>query len=132
MRNLSEVSLKNSVLVWYFIIMTAIGGIFAYQQLGRMEDPTFTIRIMVVNALWPGASATEMQDQVTDKLERKLQDVPGMYRITSSTRPGNTVIYAELEDTMPKEDIRTTWRDLRNLVNDLKSQGELPNGGYGP
>ena len=132
MRNLSEVSLKNSVLVWYFIIMTAIGGIFAYQQLGRMEDPTFTIRIMVVNALWPGASATEMQDQVTDKLERKLQDVPGMYRITSSTRPGNTVIYAELEDTMPKEDIRTTWRDLRNLVNDLKSQGELPDGVYGP
>ncbi|SEH26791.1 efflux RND transporter permease subunit [Selenomonas sp. KH1T6] len=132
MRNLSEVSLKNSVLVWYFIIMTAIGGIFAYQQLGRMEDPTFTIRIMVVNALWPGASAAEMQDQVTDKLERKLQDVPGMYRITSSTRPGNTVIYAELEDTMPKEDIRTTWRDLRNLVNDLKSQGELPDGVYGP
>lgn len=132
MRNLSEVSLKNSVLVWYFIIMTAIGGIFAYQQLGRMEDPTFTIRIMVVNALWPGASAAEMQDQVTDKLERKLQDVPGMYRITSSTRPGNTVIYAELEDTMPKEDIRTIWRDLRNLVNDLKSQGELPDGVYGP
>ena len=132
MRNLSEVSLKNSVLVWYFIIMTAIGGIFAYQQLGRMEDPTFTIRIMVVNALWPGASAAEMQDQVTDKLERKLQDVPGMHRITSSTRPGNTVIYAELEDTMPKDDIRTTWRDLRNLVNDLKSQGELPDGVYGP
>lgn len=132
MRNLSEVSLKNTVLVWYFIIITAIGGIFAYQQLGRMEDPAFTIRIMVVNALWPGATAEEMQEQVTDKLERKLQDVPGMHRITSSTRPGNTVIYAELEDTMPKAEIRNTWRDLRNLIGDLKEQGELPRGVMGP
>ena len=132
MRNLSEISLKNSMLVWYFIIITAIGGFFAYQQLGRMEDPTFTIRVMVVSAAWPGATAQEMQDQVTDKVERKLQDVPGMYRITSSTRPGKTVIYAELEDTLPKDSIRTTWRDLRNLCNDLKEQGELPTGVYGP
>ena len=110
MRNLSEISLKNSVLVWYFIIITAIGGIFAYQKLGRMEDPAFTIRMMVISASWPGASAEEMQDQVTDKLERKIQDVPGMHRITSSTRSGVTTIYAELDATVPKEDIRPTWR----------------------
>lgn len=132
MRNLSEISLKNSVLVWYFIIITAIGGIFAYQKLGRMEDPAFTIRMMVISASWPGASAEEMQDQVTDKLERKIQDVPGMHRITSSTRSGVTTIYAELDATVPKEDIRPTWRDLRNLCDDLKEQGQLPQGVYGP
>lgn len=132
MRNLSEISLKNSVLVWYFIIITAIGGIFAYQKLGRMEDPAFTIRMMVISASWPGASAEEMQDQVTDKLERKIQDVPGMHRITSSTRSGITTIYAELDDTVPKENIRPTWRDLRNLCEDLKEQGQLPQGVYGP
>ena len=132
MRNLSEISLKNSVLVWYFIIITAIGGIFAYQKLGRMEDPAFTIRMMVISASWPGASAEEMQDQVTDKLERKIQDVPGMHRITSSTRSGVTTIYAELDDTVPKENIRPTWRDLRNLCEDLKEQGQLPQGVYGP
>ena len=132
MRNLSEVSLKNSVLVWYFIVITAIGGFFAYRELGRMEDPNFTIREMIVSASWPGATAQEMQDQVTDKLERKIQDVPGLYRITSSTRPGNAVIYVELDDPVPIEDIRPTWRDVRNLCNDLKEQGELPDGVYGP
>ena len=74
MRNLTEVSLKNKVLVWYFILVTAIGGIFCYNKLGRMEDPQFTIREMVVSAAWPGATAEEMQEQVTDKLEKKLQD----------------------------------------------------------
>lgn len=66
MRNLTEVALKNKVLVWYFIVVTAIGGIFAYNKLGRMEDPQFTIRQMVVSAAWPGATAQEMQEQVTD------------------------------------------------------------------
>ena len=77
MRNLTEVSLRNKVLVWYFIIMTAAAGILAYWKLGRMEDPGFTIRQMVVTASWPGATAQQMEEQVTDKLEKKLQDTPG-------------------------------------------------------
>ena len=76
MTNLTELSLKHRALVWYFIIMTAIGGLVAYFQLGRMEDPQFTIRQMVVTAAWPGATAEEMQEQVTDKLEKRLQDTP--------------------------------------------------------
>ncbi len=130
MRNLTEVSLKNKVLVWYFIIVTAIGGIFCYNQLGRMEDPQFTIRQMVVSAAWPGATAEEMQDQVTDKLEKKLQDTRGLDNISSETRAGQTVIYVELSDDVDKSAIRQTWHDVRNLCEDVKR--ELPSGVYGP
>ena len=130
MRNLTEVSLKNKALVWYFIIITAIGGIFCYNKLGRMEDPQFTIRQMVISAAWPGASADEMQDQVTDKLEKKLQDTPGLDHINSETRAGQTVIYVNLADDVDKAQIRQTWRDVRNFCEDEKR--ELPDGVYGP
>jgi multidrug efflux pump len=91
MRNLTEVSLKNRTLVWYFIIVTAIGGVLSYFQLGRMEDPNFTIRQMVVTAAWPGATAQEMEEQVTDKLEKRLQDTPHLKNIKSENRAGQTV-----------------------------------------
>lgn len=130
MRNLTEVALKNKVLVWYFIIVTAIGGIFAYNKLGRMEDPQFTIRQMVVSAAWPGATAQEMQEQVTDKLEKKLQDTRGLDNIKSETRDGQTIIYVELSDEVEKAKVRDTWKDVRNLCEDVKT--ELPEGVYGP
>ena len=76
MRNLTELSLNNRPLVWYFIAVAFIGGIFSYFQLGRMEDPKFVVRQMIVAAYWQGATAYEMQEQVTDKLEKKLQDIP--------------------------------------------------------
>ena len=130
MRNLTEVSLKNRTLVWYFIFVTAIGGIYCYFNLGRMEDPTFTIRQMIVSAAWPGASAYEMQNQVTDKLEKKLQDVPYLKNLKSETRAGQTVIYVELDDEISKSDIRPTWRDVRNFCEDVKRN--FPSGVYGP
>ena len=130
MRNLTEVSLNNRVLVWYFIVVTAIGGVFAYFKLGRMEDPTFTIRQMIVSAVWYGASAEEMQAQVTDKLEKRLQDVPNLKKVRSETRAGQTIIYVELNDDIPKADIRPTWRDVRNFCEDVKIN--FPSGVYGP
>ena len=130
MKNLTEVSLNNRVLVWYFIIITAIGGIFSYTKLGRMEDPTFTIRQMIVSAVWLGASAEEMQNQVTDKLEKKLQDVPNLKKVRSETRAGQTIIYVELDADIPKENIRPTWRDVRNFCEDVKR--DFPSGVYGP
>ena len=130
MRNLTEVSLKNRTLVWYFIITTAIGGTYAYFHLGRMEDPNFTIRQMIVSAAWQGASAYEMQNQVTDKLEKRLQDVPHLKTLRSETRAGQTVIYVELDDEISKEDIRPTWRDVRNFCEDVKRN--FPSGVYGP
>lgn len=130
MRNLTEVSLKNRTLVWYFIIVTAIGGIFFYFKLGRMEDPNFTINQMVVTAAWPGASADQMEQQVTDKLESKFRDIPGVKEITSNTRAGTSVVYVTLRDDVDRSTIRDTWRDVRGFGNDVQS--ELPSGVYGP
>ena len=130
MRNLTEVSLKNRALVWYFIIVTAIGGIFFYFKLGRMEDPNFTINQMVVTAAWPGASADQMEQQVTDKLESKFRDIPGIKEITSNTRAGTSVVYVTLRDDVDRSTIRDTWRDVRGFGNDVQS--ELPSGVYGP
>jgi len=130
MKNLTELSLKHKGLVWYFIIIVFFGGMFSYEKLGRMEDPDFTIRQMVVSAAWPGATAQQMEEQVTDKIERKLQDVPGLKRITSYSREGQAVIYVTLNDDVPKANIRPTWRDVRNLCEDEKRG--LPVGVYGP
>ena len=130
MRNLTELSLRHRALVWYFIIVFTIGGVFAYNALGRMEDPAFTIRQMVVTAAWPGATAEEMQEQVTDKLERRFQDTPGLKDIKSETRAGQTIIYIQLRSDIDDSLIRPTWRDVRNFGEDIKS--ELPDGVYGP
>lgn len=130
MRNLSEVSIHNRVLVWYFIILVAIAGIFSYMKLGRMEDPTYTVRTMVVSVAWPGATAEQMQEQVTDKIEKKLQDTPNLDYIKSYSRPGQSVIYVYLDDKAPRDSIRSTWHEVRNLTEDMKK--DLPDGVYGP
>ena len=130
MRNLTELSLRHRALVWYFIIVFTIGGIFAYESLGRMEDPAFSIRQMVISAAWPGATAEEMQEQVTDKLERRFQDTPGLKQIISETRAGQTIIYLQLRDELDGAQIRPTWRDVRNFGEDAKH--DLPDGVYGP
>lgn len=130
MRNLTELSLRHRALVWYFIIVFTVGGVFAYNALGRMEDPAFTIRQMVVSAAWPGATAEEMQEQVTDKLERRFQDTPGLKNIDSETRAGQTIIYIQLRSDIDDSLIRPTWRDVRNFGEDIKN--DLPDGVYGP
>ena len=130
MRNLSELALKNKTLVWYFIVIIAIAGIFSYMKLGRMEDPAYTVRQMVVTVAWPGASAQQMQDQVTDKIEKKLQDTPNLDYIKSYSSPGQAVIYVNLTDQAPTSSIRNTWHEVRNLTEDMKK--DLPEGVYGP
>ena len=130
MKNLTEVSLKNKVIVWYFIIMSVVMGIFSYISLGRMEDPTFTIPQMVITAAWPGATAQQMEEQVTDKLESKFRDLPGVKQVDSTTRAGTTYVYVTLRDDVDRSTIRDTWRDVRNFGRDLER--ELPAGVYGP
>lgn len=130
MRNLTEVSLKNKYLVWYFIIVVAIAGIFSYMKLGRMEDPAYTVRTMVVSVAWPGATAEQMQDQITDKIEKKLQDTKHLDYIKSYSKPGQSVIYINLDDEIPTSEIKSTWHDVRNLTEDMKR--DLPDGVYGP
>lgn len=103
---------------------------WSYFHLGRSEDPDFTIRQAVVTAAWPGASAQQITQQVTDPLEKKLQDTKGLDYIKSFTHDGKTVIYVNLKDSVPKEEMQTRWHEIRNLVND--EWGSLPSGVMGP
>lgn len=130
MKNLSELALKNKAIVWYFIVIVAIAGVFSYMKLGRMEDPAYTVRQMVVTVAWPGATAQQMQDQVTDKIEKKLQDTPNLDYIKSYSSPGQAVIYVNLTDQAPADSIRSTWHEVRNLTENMKK--DLPEGVYGP
>lgn len=128
--NIAEWSIRHKQIIWFFIVSIIIGGIWSYFNLGRSEDPNFTIRQMVVTAAWPGASAREITEQVTDPLEKKLQDTPGLDYLKSFTHDGKTVIYVNLKDTVSKGDIRARWQEVRNLVND--EWGSLPSGVVGP
>lgn len=128
--NLSEISLNNKTLVWYFIIVVFVMGIFSYMRLGRMEDPEFIIRQMIVNVAWPGATASQMEEQITDKIEKKLQDTPGLDYVKSYSRAGSSVIYVTLRQDVDSDKIRSTWLEVRNLVNDMKQ--DLPEGVAGP
>ena len=128
--NLTEWALKHKQLVYLFILMVFAGGIFSYQKLGRMEDPDFVIRQMIVSIAWPGASARQVEEQVTDKIEKKLQDTPGLDYLKSYSSPGQAVIYVNLKETVKEKDVRPTWLEVRNMVNDIK--GTLPQGAVGP
>lgn len=130
MINLSELALKNKALVWYFIVVIAIAGIFSYMKLGRMEDPSYNVRTMVVTVAWPGASAQQMQEQVVDKIEKKLQDTQDLDYLKSFSRPGEAAVYVNLDDQMDARELRNHWHDVRNLVEDMKK--DLPDGVYGP
>ncbi|MGL5512070.1 MAG: efflux RND transporter permease subunit, partial [Sporomusa sp.] len=124
--NLTEWALQHKQLIYYFIFITFIMGIFSYLRLGRMEDPDYVIRQMIVSVSWPGASARQVEEQVTDKLEKKLQDTPGLDYLKSYSKPGQAVIYVTLDDYVNEKDIRPTWLEVRNMVNDIKAT--LPQG----
>lgn len=128
--NLAEWAIRHKQIVYFFIIAIITGGLWSYFHLGRSEDPDFTIRQAVVTAAWPGASAQQITQQVTDPLEKKLQDTKGIDYIKSFTHDGKTVIYVNLKDSVPKEEMQTRWHEIRNLVND--EWGSLPSGVMGP
>lgn len=128
--NLAEWAIRHKQTVYFFIIAIITGGLWSYFHLGRSEDPDFTIRQAVVTAAWPGASAQQITQQVTDPLEKKLQDTKGLDYIKSFTHDGKTVIYVNLKDSVPKEEMQTRWHEIRNLVND--EWGSLPSGVMGP
>lgn len=128
--NITEWALEHKSLVYFFVILVLIMGIYSYQNLGRMEDPDFVIRQMVVTVAWPGASARQIEEQVTDKIEKKLQDTPGLDYIRSYSVPGKSYIFVNLDFSVKKKDIQPTWLDVRNMVNDIKDT--LPDGVVGP
>ena len=128
--NLSDWALEHRSLVWYFMIVSAIAGIFAYINLGREEDPSFTIKTMVIAAQWPGATVEDTARQVTDRIEKKLEELDSLDYTRSQTTPGQTVIYVNLKDTTKSRDVPGVWVKVRNMVNDVKR--ELPQGVVGP
>ena len=129
--NLTEWALKHKQIIYFFIAVIFIGGAFMYPRLGRMEDPDFTVRTMVIAVAWPGASARQVEEQVTDKIERKLQETPGLDYLKSFSTPGQCVIYVYLkEETVPGDKVRPLWLEVRNLVTGM--WGTLPQGVAGP
>lgn len=128
--NLTRWALAHQQLVYFFVALTFIAGLFTYPRLGRMEDPEYVIRQMIVSVAWPGATAKQVEEQVTDKLEKKLQDTPGLDYLKSYSKAGQAVIYVNLKESVPAKDVRPTWLEVRNLANDIK--GSLPQGVVGP
>jgi len=128
--NLTQWSLNHRQLIWFCIVLTVVAGAYAYQGMGRMEDPNFTIRQMIIGVGWPGASAAEVEQQVTDKIEKELQDIPGLDYLESYSRPQTAVIYVNIKDTVHSSNIRPTWIEVRNMVNNMVD--DLPKGIVGP
>ena len=128
--NLAEWALKHKSIIYYFMAVLLTFGIFSYNHMGRMEDPDFTMRTMVVGVAWPGASPQEMSDQVTDKLEEKLRDLPGVDYTKSFTDGSKSVIYINLKENLPSDKIRPAWEEARNMINDEWKL--LPQGVQGP
>jgi multidrug efflux pump subunit AcrB len=128
--NLSEWALGHRSFVWYLMLAIVLAGVLSYRHLGREEDPAFTIKTMIVQANWPGATVEDMTNQVTDRIERKLQELPSLDYTKSYSTPGQTTIFVNLKDATPGKDIRAIWVQVRNKVNDVRA--ELPQGVQGP
>ena len=128
--NLSKWALEHSALTRYLMVVLMLLGAAAYFQLGQDEDPPFTFRVMVVRAFWPGATATQVAQQVTDKLERTLQEVPGADKIRSFSKPGETTILFQLKDSTRAAEVPDLFYTVRKKIGDMR--GTLPQGVVGP
>ena len=128
--NLSRIAIENPAITVYLLIVLLLAGVASYFQLGQDEDPPFTFRVMVVRAFWPGATALQMSEQVTDKLEETLQEVPYMDKIRSYSKAGETTIFIEVKDSAPPADIANIWYTIRKKTGDMKTR--LPAGVQGP
>ncbi|NUB26775.1 efflux RND transporter permease subunit [Azospirillum brasilense] len=128
--NLSEWALRHRSFVWYLIISLTVAGGMAYMRLGREEDPAFTIKTMVVQANWPGATIEDTMKLVTDPIEKKLEEIPYLDYVKSYTKPGISVVYVNLKDYTPAEAVPDLWYQVRKKIADMKST--LPQGVQGP
>ena len=128
--NLSEWALKHQSFVWYLMFVALLMGVFSYMNLGREEDPSFTIKTMVIQTSWPGATQDETLLQVTDRIEKKLEELDSLDYVKSYTRPGESTVFVYLRDTTQAEDIPQIWYQVRKKINDIR--GEFPKGIQGP
>jgi multidrug efflux pump len=128
--NLSEWALNHRQMIIFFLVLLSCSGIYAYQQLGQKEDPEFTIKTMVVQAYWPGTTALKMSEQVTDKLEKKLQEIAEIDFTSSYSKPGEALIKVNLRDDTPATAVPGIWYQVRKKLGDI--QYSLPQGVRGP
>ena len=128
--NISRWALEHPALTRYLMVVLLVLGVAAYFQLGQDEDPPFTFRVMVVQAFWPGATAQQMAELVTDKIERTLQEAPNADVIRSYTKPGESLTLLELKDSTPPKDVPASWYQVRKKIADMRST--LPQGVVGP
>jgi multidrug efflux pump subunit AcrB len=128
--NLSEWAIKHKSLVVFFMIVSVVAGAFAFKRLGRAEDPAFTFRTMLVFAAWPGATVEETLQQVTERIERKLQETDYLRNIRSYTTAGVTTIFVDLEGKTPPAKVPDIWYQVRKNIGDIR--GTLPQGVIGP
>lgn len=128
--NLSRWAIEHPALTRYLLLVLMVLGFAAYFQLGQDEDPPFTFRAMVVRTYWPGATAQQVAEQVTDKIERTLQEVPGADKIRSYSKPGESQIIFQLKDSTRGADVPNTWYTVRKKIGDMR--GTLPGGIQGP
>jgi multidrug efflux pump len=128
--NLSEWALKNQPLILYFLLIIAVAGFVSYGKLGQSEDPPFTFKAMTIRTIWPGASVAEVDQQVTERIEKKLQEVPNLYFIRSYSRPGESTILFFVDDAAPASAVPETQYQVRKRVGDMRQT--LPAGVVGP
>lgn len=128
--NLSEWALRHRSFVWYLMISLTLAGALSYVRLGREEDPAFTIKTMVVQTNWPGATIEDTMNLVTDPIEKKLEELPYLDYVKSYTKPGISVVYVNLKDYTPAKDVPDLWYQTRKKIADMKQA--LPQGVQGP
>jgi multidrug efflux pump subunit AcrB len=128
--NLSDWALRHRALVWFFMVLIIAAGLFSYKRLGRNEDPAFTFKTMVVQAAWPGATVDEMIKQVTDRIEKKLQETPELDFIKSYTTAGVTTVFVNLLGSTRSKDVPDKWYQVRKKIADIR--GTFPAGVIGP
>lgn len=120
--NLSDWALHHRSLVWFLLIVSMVAGLISYRGLGREEDPNFTIKVMVISAAMPGATIAETLDQVTDRIETKLEELDELDFTRSVTMPGQAIVYVELLPTVRGDDVARTWQRVRNMMGDLRPE----------
>lgn len=128
--NLSDWAIAHRSMVWYFMAVALAAGVFSYMHLGREEDPAFTIRTMVIVAQWPGANAEDVTTQVTERIERELQDLPTLDYSRSVTVAGKTTVYVTLRNETPADSVRGIWQQVRSMISDIAYT--FPQGVQGP
>jgi multidrug efflux pump subunit AcrB len=128
--NLSRIAVEQRSVTLFFLILSILGGAYAFFSLGRAEDPQFTVRVLMVSAEWPGATVEELQDQVVDRLEKRIQEVESLYRIETSIRPGRADLQVEFHDYTPSERLPELFYEVRKRMWD--EQPRMPRGVIGP